>query len=357
MSRPSIVSVAALLLLGGATGCRPTEKGGGSSSSSSTASAEKSQRPVAKIGNEVVTEGELEVSIKPRLSRLEGEHAEKVHGLKSQGLNELIETRLIAAKAKAENTTPEKLIEREITSKIAEPGEGEIKAFYDQAKAGGGQIPPFETVKGEIVKFIKDRQAGQARKTFVDKLRGETKVETMLPPMLLPKVEVAAEGFAKGEAKAPITIVEFSDFECPFCSRAEDSVKKVLAEYKGKVRLVYRDFPLPFHSRAQKASEAALCAGDQGKYWEMHEKLFANQQQLEPTQLKAHAKELGVDATKFDQCLDTGAKASVVEASKKAGEAAGVSGTPAFFINGRPLSGAVPFEQFKEIIDHELAGG
>ena len=165
MSRPPIVTLVALLLLGGGLACRSTEKGSASGPSSGASDAVKSQRPVAKIGTEVVTEGELLTSVKPRLSRLETEHAEKVHGLKTQALNELVDTRLIAAKAKAENTTPEKLIEREITSKIAEPGEPELRAFYDQAKAGGGQIPPFEAVKGEIVKFIKDRSVrpGAAR--------------------------------------------------------------------------------------------------------------------------------------------------------------------------------------------------
>ncbi len=336
--------------------CRSPEKGS-APAASSPANPEKSQRPVAKIGGEVVTESELHASVKPRLTRLETEHAEKVHGLKSQALSELVETRLIAKKAKDEKTTPEKLIEREVTSKVSEPSDAEIRAFYDQAKAGGGQVPPFETVKGEIVKFLKERQSGQAKKAYVDKLRVETKVETMLPPLLLPRVEVAAEGPSKGDPKAPITIVEFSDFECPFCSRAEEAVKQVLEAYKGKVRVVYRDFPLPFHAKAQKASEAALCAGDQNKYWEMHEKLFANQQKLDLPDLKAHAKEVGVDMGKFDQCLASGAKAGVVEASKKAGEAVGVTGTPAFFINGRPLTGAVPFDQFKEIIDRELAGG
>ena len=150
--------------------------------------------------------------------------------------------------------------------------------------------------------------------------------------------------------------MEFSDFECPFCVRAEEAVKQVMAAYPGKVRLVYRDYPLPFHARAQKASEAALCAGDQGKYWEMHEKLFANQKALEVGQLKQHAKDLGLTTDKFDKCLDSGEKAKIVDASKKAGEEAGVNGTPAFFINGRPLSGAQPFEKFKEIIDHELRG-
>jgi protein-disulfide isomerase len=120
------------------------------------------------------------------------------------------------------------------------------------------------------------------------------------------------------------------------------------------VRLVYREFPLPFHAQAPKASEAALCAGDQNKYWELHEKLFANQQGLGIPELKGHAKGLGLDMGKFDKCLDGGDKAKVIEESKKAGEALGVTGTPAFFINGRSLSGAQPFEKFKELIDYEL---
>jgi protein-disulfide isomerase len=122
------------------------------------------------------------------------------------------------------------------------------------------------------------------------------------------------------------------------------------------VRLFYRDYPLPFHAQAEKASEAALCAADQNKYWEMHEKLFANQQALGVPQLKEHAKGLGLDQAKFDKCLDGGDKAKEVEVSRKAGEEAGVNGTPHFFINGRPLSGAQPFEEFKKVIDAELAG-
>ena len=130
---------------------------------------------------------------------------------------------------------------------------------------------------------------------------------------------------------------------------------KVMKAYDGKVRVVYRDFPLPIHPQAQKAAEAAHCAGDQGKYWEMHEKLFANQKALEPTALKGYAKDIGLDQGKFDKCLDSGEKAKVVETNRKAGEKVGVTGTPAFFVNGVQLTGAQPFEEFKTIIDGELA--
>jgi predicted DsbA family dithiol-disulfide isomerase len=312
---------------------------------------------VAKIDGEVITASDLDAKAKAGLARLEAEHAEKGHELRSETLNQLVEERLLDKKAKAQGLSREKLLEREVTAKIAEPSAAEMQQVYDASKARGQNLPPFDQVKDQIVSFLKERKTGEARKAYLDKLRAEHKVELTLPPLLLPKVEVAAVGPSRGDPKAPITIVEFSDFECPFCVRAEESIKKVLEAYPGKVRVVYRDYPLPFHPRAQKASEAALCAQDQGKYWQMHEKLFANQKALEPAQLKQHAKDLGLEAGKFDKCLDSGEKAALVDASKKAGEEAGVSGTPAFFINGRPLSGAQPFEKFKEIIDAELGAG
>ncbi|MFL5264542.1 MAG: DsbA family protein, partial [Anaeromyxobacteraceae bacterium] len=185
-----------------------------------------------------------------------------------------------------------------------------------------------------------------------DKLKADAKVETFLKA---PRVQVAAEGPSKGANAAPVTIVEFSDFQCPFCSKAEETVDKVMKTYDGKVKLVFRDYPLPFHPNAQKAAEAAHCAGAQDKYWEMHKVLFANQKALEPAALKGYAKELKLDQPKFDKCLDSGEMAKKVEANKEAGAKVGVSGTPAFFVNGVMLSGAQPFDEFKTLIDQELA--
>jgi protein-disulfide isomerase len=358
MMRPHIhPSLCALLIALCASACQNNGKpGAASSSGAATGGGTTSDpaAPVAKIGTEAITQGELDAKTKGRVARMEAEHAEQVFNLKSQSLDELIEQRLIDKKAKAEGLTPEKLVEREVEAKVPEPKPEEVQQVYDQTKAQGRPLPPFDQIKGEIVKYLKQRKVGETRKAFVDKLRAEAKVETLLPPLLLPKVAVSDQGPSKGAANAPVTIVEFSDFECPFCSRAEETVQRVMKEYQGKVRLVYRDYPLQFHARAQKASEAALCAGDQGKYWDMHAKLFANNRALEVPQLKQHAKDLGLEAGKFDQCLDKGDKSKAVEDSKKAGDEAGVTGTPAFFVNGRPLSGAVPFEKFKQIIDHEL---
>ena len=321
----------------------------------STVAAERTT-VVAKVDGENVTEGELQDSVKGGLIRADVEHLEKRHEIEENGLDKLINDKLVAKKAKADGVTAEALLKKEVYDKVQMPSESEQKELYDQAVASGKELPPFAEIKDEIAQFMRSRKNENALKTYTDGLRAQAKVETSLPPLLLPKIAVEAVGPSKGEAAAPVTIVEFSDYECPFCGRVEPTVRNVIEEYKGKVRLVYREYPLSIHDHAQKASEAALCALDQGKYWEMHEKLFENQKSLEVESLKGYAKALQLDSTKFDKCLDSGEKAKAVEASLKAGEDAGVNGTPAFFINGRPLFGAVPAERFKEVIDAELGG-
>lgn len=156
---------------------------------------------------------------------------------------------------------------------------------------------------------------------------------------------------------AAITIEEFSDFECPFCSRALPTINQLKAEYAGKINIVYKHFPLAqIHPNAAKAAEASECAKDQGKFWEMHDKMFENQKALGVTDLKRYAKELGMDSGKFDSCLDSGVKKSIVDKDQQEGITKGVSGTPTFFINGQKLVGAQPFESFKPVIDSILSG-
>jgi protein-disulfide isomerase len=311
--------------------------------------------PVAKVSGQTITAGELDEVVKKDLAQLEQQYQEQRHELRRQALDAMIQKRLVESKAKAANTTPEEFVQKEVGGRIAEPSDEEMRALYERAKAGGQPLPPFEQVKPDIARFIKNQKAQGVLAEYYEELKKEAGVEILLPAYEPPKVAVDATGPSKGPANAPVTIVEFSDFECPFCVRAEATVKQVLDTYGDKVRLVYRDYPLPNHSNAPKAAEAAHCAGDQGKYWEMHEKLFASGNQLAVADLKKHAGEIGLDAGKFDKCLDSGEKAGTVEMHKKAGDAAGVSGTPAFFINGRPLSGAQPFEEFKKVIDQELA--
>lgn len=156
----------------------------------------------------------------------------------------------------------------------------------------------------------------------------------------------------RGNFNAPITLVEFSDFECPYCAKIYPTLKKILADYPDKVRLVYKYFPLSFHPNAQKASEAAACAGEQGKFWEYHDELFDNQSAgFSLDKFKIWAENLGLNAVQFSKCLDSGKYASQVQAEEAEGQSKGVSGTPATFVNGQLVSGALPYESFKSIID------
>ncbi len=158
----------------------------------------------------------------------------------------------------------------------------------------------------------------------------------------------------KGPASAKVTVIAFSDFQCPFCSRAVPVMKQIEDEYKGKVKIAFKQLPLPFHDKAHLAAEAALAANEQGKFWQMHDKLFANQQALDRPSLEKYAEELGLNMAKFKAALDSGKFKDKVDADAKEGAAVGATGTPTFFINGTKVVGAQPFDAFKTVIDTEL---
>lgn len=182
-------------------------------------------------------------------------------------------------------------------------------------------------------------------------------------PNNLEKIDVKTEGSpSKGNSNATVTIVEFTDYQCPFCAKFySETYPQILKEYidTGKARIVLKDFPLNFHENAQKAAESARCVrdqkGDEG-YFKMHDKLFQNQGSLSLENIKKWAKELGVDSAKFDTCLDSGKFEKAVKDDLSYGQEIGVSGTPAFFINGKLIEGAQPFSVFKQMIDEELNG-
>jgi protein-disulfide isomerase len=168
-------------------------------------------------------------------------------------------------------------------------------------------------------------------------------------------VAVAATGPSRGPASAPVTIVLFTDFQCPYCARVRTTLDQVQQRYGEKVRLVVRQFPLSqIHPQAQKAAEAALCANDQGKFWPLYDAMFTNQKALAVDALKAKAAELSLDPAAFAACLDGGTHAAAVQADFREGMTAGVTGAPAMFVNGRFISGSVPLDQITAVVDDEL---
>jgi protein-disulfide isomerase len=351
--RPLLAVVSVL----GALACTSpstTQAKAGAAPASGTAAADPGAA-VAKVGGETITNKDLEEFAKGELKKLDQQFQEQVYQVKRTALENMVIKRLVDARAKAAGKSTEDFLKAEIIDKVGPPSDAEIQAVYDQAKASGRDLPPIAQVKEPIARYITQQKAQSSAQAYYDKLKADAKVEILLAPYRPPRVAVEAKGPSRGPEKAPITIVEFSDFECPYCGRGEEVVAEVLRAYPEKIRLVYRDFPLPMHPNAPKAAEAAHCAGDQGKYWEMHAKLFANQRALEVPALKGYAKALNLDTAKFDKCLDSGEKAKLVEEGHKAGTELGVSGTPAFFVNGIMINGAQPFDAFKEIIDGELA--
>jgi len=166
---------------------------------------------------------------------------------------------------------------------------------------------------------------------------------------------ITKDDHIRGNINATVTLVEFSDFECPFCERIYPTMNQILKDYKDKVRLVYKHFPLGFHPNAQKAAEASECASDQGKFWEYHDKIFENQPSgLSLEKFKQWAKDLGLNSGKFNDCLDSGKYAQKIQTDFQEGSQKGVNGTPATFINGQLVSGALPYDSFKQIIDNLL---
>ncbi|MCL4837192.1 MAG: DsbA family protein [Thermoanaerobaculia bacterium] len=313
------------------------------------AAATKASEPgaVAEIDGQPITMAELEQSVAGQLAQLDKQRRE----LLEQNLGRLIEEKLLEREALARGVTKEALTATEISAKVQPVTDADVDAWYEANKARlGGRAK--ESIAPQIQQFLANERGTEARAGFLSSLREKYKVRILLEPH---RVKVAATGPAKGPAGAPITIVEFSEFECPFCARVNPTLDQVRATYGDKVRIVFRHLPLPMHANAFKASEASLCADEQGKFWEMHDAMFADQRNLGVDALKAKAASIGLDAARFDECLDSGRHAAQVQADLAEGQQVGANGTPTFFINGRLLSGAQPFEAFKELIDDELA--
>jgi protein-disulfide isomerase len=304
---------------------------------------------VATVGGQAITRTQLEDHVRAKLIEIEGERYEALR----EGLDELVSEELMRQEAKARNVTPDALEKTEVTDKVPAPTDADVQKVYDENKAQlQGQT--LEQIKPRIVEYLKNQKVGERRAAFIGELKKKYKTsDTLKPPVVV--VDTAGRPEKGGGAKAPVTIVYFSDYECPFCGKGEASVDEVMKAYGDKIRLVFRDYPLPMHANARPAAEAANCANAQGKFWDYHAKLFANQSALGADKLVAYAEQVGLDKAKFADCVAKKPYTAAIDKDIADGQKVGVNGTPAFFINGRSLSGAQPFEKFKEVIDDELA--
>jgi protein-disulfide isomerase len=321
-----------------------------------TAMAQKvpatSPTPAARVGDEVITIEELEQAVKPQLAKLE----EQRYEILDQRLDQLIGERLLAQEAKRRSVSVEQLLKTEVLAKAPDIPDSEVTAFINQNRA---RLPKMDEkeLRLKVWDHLRSQKVNEQRQSYVQALRGQGQVTVLLQEPVSARYDVSGDrGFSRGPKNAPVTIVEFSDFQCPFCKTATATIKQVLDKYPDKVRLVFRDYPLAsIHPQAPKAHEAARCAADQAKFWEYHDVLFERSPKATLQDLKQYAQDLKLDATAFDQCLDSGKYTAEVDKDFQEGVGLGLTGTPSFFINGKQIVGAQPLAAFQKVVDGELA--
>jgi len=315
--------------------------------------------PVAEVDGVAIPAAELEATIEPK--RLELERAFQVElaamriryqraqaALAETALDKLVDDRVIALEARATRRTPEAIAAE---AQATPPTEAQARAFYEREQASINA--PFEAVAPAIYNLLARQSAEAANQALHARLRAKYRARVLAEPL---RAAVAARGPSLGPASAPVTVVEFGDFECPFCARARAPLAELVAAFPNDVRLVFRQLPLTeIHPHAQQAAEAALCADEQGRFWEAYNAFYAAQDRLDPLTLRAAVVAAGADGRSYDECLASGRVRPRIEADVAAARELAVDGTPGLFINGRFLSGAQPIERLTALVGDELA--
>jgi protein-disulfide isomerase len=312
-----------------------------------TSDAAKPKQPVATVDGQAIYDEDLAPSVQGQLLPLRNQEYE----IKRKALDNLIEQKLLEAAAKKKGLTTEKLLAQEVDSKVPDPSDAETEGYYWARKDRVNR--PLAEVKTQFRESLKQAKIQQARQDYLKRLRADSNVVVLLSA---PRVDVGYDpARVRGNPKAPVMIVEFSDYQCPYCHNVEPTLKEVLAKYGDKVSLSYRDFPLAaIHSQAEMAAEASRCALEQGRFWEYHDQLFTASK-LDKDALIEYARNLKLDDKQFGSCLTSGKYKAEIDKDLQEGRKAGVSGTPGFFINGVALSGAQGEDAFARVIDDELS--
>jgi protein-disulfide isomerase len=305
---------------------------------------------VATVGNRQITQNELDDAVLQSISK------SQLYNLRIQTLNQMIDTYLIDAAAKKANLTPDAYLARELHSQGGQVTEADARKYYDAHKAGidaqtNGRS--FDDIKTLLINAMQRHDDRERHDALVAKLRSGAHVKVT---MEAPRVNVVSAGHPwTGGKDAAVTIVEFSDFQCPYCRAAEPVLKQVRAKYGDKVKLVYMDFPLGMHQHAMDAAVAGRCAADQNKFWQLHDAMFSDQSKLDAASLKASAAKVGLDSNKFNACFDAKTGTDGIKSDQAQAARLGVNGTPTFYVNGREMVGMESADGFSVVIDDELA--
>jgi protein-disulfide isomerase len=305
-------------------------------------------RVLATLNGKSINAGEVEDTLIPLISQVQ----EQVYLLRKSDIDLKINDMLLAQEAQKRGVTTRALYESEIASKIPVITEAQALDFYNKNKE---RIPgEFPQVKYQIIEFLQGEEQRKIGSALVERLRNAASIQTFLTPPAPPVFQIATDDQpAKGKEDASVTLVEFTDYQCPTCAKTQPILEQLISEYGERIRLVVRDFPLQMHADARKAAEAAEAAREQGKYWDFTAILFRNQSKLGVDSLKQYASVLGLDRAKFDSALDTGKFAGKVDRDVSDGQRLGVTGTPTIFVNGKRMND-VTYEGLKAAIEAAL---
>lgn len=305
-------------------------------------------RVLAVVSGEKITSGDIEDSLRPLVFQVQ----RQVFEVRREELDSRISNLLLTQEAQKRGVTTQALLNAELSSKVAKVTDEDARKFYEQNRER--LIGDFAQLKDQIVQYMQQREVERAGDFFADQLRRSSKVQVYLTAPEPPQYKIAtANRPSRGNPSAPVTIVEFTDYQCPSCAQAQPMLEKLVREYDGRVQLVVRSFPLAQHADAYKAAEAAEAAFEQGKYWEYSALLIGNQSALGATRLKDYATQVGIERKAFDAALDSGKYADRVQRDIQDGIGFGVNSTPTIFVNGRQVMDR-SYEALKAAIEAAL---
>lgn len=314
-----------------------------------------SNAPVATWEGGQLTAAELDEEVHNQLVKLETDYLMGVYQAKMRAVDGMAVEKILEAEASAKGLTIEVLLAQEVEAKIAQPTEQEMQEIYPAMARRMGDVP-FETAKPYLMQELIYRKSVERYGVYIEELKTKVGYKSYVDYPDLPRVEVALADHdpIRGNVDAPVTIVQFAEYACHYCGVVEPTLDELLERYGDKIRIVFKDYPLRETGPSIGAAVAAHCAGEQGKYWELNDKMLHNQRALGDAQYRAWGAEIGLDAAKFEACLTSGKYEPLVKADAEAGQALGVNSTPTFFVNGLLVSGAQPVEEFARVIDREL---
>ncbi len=302
----------------------------------------------ARVAGGTIGAAEVEQHAAQKLMALR----QQEYDVRREALSELIEKRLFDQEAARRGVSVEDLLAAEVDQKLAPVDANQAQMVYAQSRAQLGNRP-FAEVRGQIEAFLHDQGQAARRQAFRQELEARAAIQVLLKPPRF-EVGVPANAPVQGPTTAPVTLVSFADYQCPYCQRGEQTVVQLQQRYGDKLRLVHRDFPLDFHPRARMAARASHCAGEQGRFWEYHRGLLLQPGDYADAELLARARALGLQDAPFGACLASERFDAVIAQGLEDGRKLGVNSTPTFFINGRMVSGARPVDYFTQVIDEEL---